>query len=400
MIDKRTILFYAGNFNKNMVTRLFLNLVNSIDLNKYDIAICVDMNAINKSAEREEEFMKLNSHIEIISRTGRMLMSIEEKNIYKKFESEKYFETQEMERCYTEVYEKEYRRIFNNRYFDAIVHFEGYNLFWQRLFAYAPSSMVSIKSIFQHYNMDKIWKEKYPTLEFNFKLYKEFNHIISTSKELSEVNKKNIAIAFDVPPDSFTYIEKIHNHKDILEKARASLSKKNLFLNTKVFINIARLSKENNQEKIIRAFSKISRIDSSTRLVYLGTGVLEQSLRDLIKELYLVGRVFLLGQRYNPSSYLQQANCLVCASETLEESILLKEVYFMKKPIIVTDTEVHRAILKNDEGVFVDDCEDGLYEGMRKFLDENSEEHKIFNYFNYNQNILETFYKKIFEDSF
>ena len=262
MIDKKSILFYAGNFNKNTVTRLFLNLVNSIDLNKYDITICVDMNAINKSKERKKEFSKLNSHIEIIFRTGRILMSVEEKNIYKKFESEKYFETQEMESSYRKVYEEEYRRVFTDRYFDAIVHFEGYNLFWQRVFAYAPISMVGTKSIFQHYDMDKIWREKYPTLEFNFRLYKEFNHIISTSKELSEVNKKNIAMAFDVNLDSFTYIEKIHNEKDMLEKARVSLSKTNLFFNTTVFINIARLSKENNQEKIIRAFSKIAIIDA------------------------------------------------------------------------------------------------------------------------------------------
>ena len=400
MIDKKSILFYAGNFNQNTVTRLFLNLVNSIDFNKYDVSISVDMNAINKSKERKEEFSKLHHHIKIISRTGRIVMNVEEKNILKKFEAEKYFETEEMEYSYRKVYEVEYRRIFTNNFFDAIIHFEGYNLFWQRVFAYAPLSMVGTKSIFQHYDMDKIWKEKYPTLEFNFKLYKEFNHIISTSKKLSKVNKKNIAIAFDINQDNFTYIDKIHNHKDILEKARASLSKKNLFLNTKVFINIARLSKENNPEKIIRAFSKISRVDdATTRLVFLGTGKLEQSLRVLIRQLNLGGKVFLLGQRYNPSRYLQQANCLICTSETLEESMVLKEAYFMKKPIIVTDTEVHKAILKKDEGFFVEESENGLYEGMRIFLDENSAEQKIFNYFNYNQNILEIFYKNIFKES-
>ena len=400
MIDKKSILFYAGNFNQNTVTRLFLNLVNSIDFNKYDVSICVDMNAINKSKDRKEEFSKLHGHIKIISRTGRIVMSEEEKNILKKFEVEKYFETEEMEHSYRKVYEAEYRRIFTNTFFDAIVHFEGYNLFWQRVFAYAPLSMVGTKSIFQHYDMDKIWKEKYPTLEFNFKLYKEFNHIISTSKKMSEVNQKNIAIAFDIKQESFTYIDKIHNHKDILDKARASLSKKNLFLNTKVFINIARLSKENNQEETIRAFSKISRVDATTRLVFLGTGKLEQSLRVLIKQLNLVGKVFLLGQRYNPSLYLQQANCLICTSETLEESMVLKEAYFMKKPILVTDTEVHRSILKNNEGVFVEETEKGLYEGMQIFLDENSEEQKIFNYFKYNQNVLENFYEKVFEETF
>lgn len=392
MIHKKSILFYAGNFNANTITKLFLNLVNNIDLNNYDISICVDMNAINNSKDRKKEFNKLNKHIKIISRTGQMIMSVEEKNIFKKFESEKYFETQEIEKSYKKVYEEEYCRIFIDSYFDAIVHFEGYSLFWQRVFAYAPESMVGRKYIYLHYDMEKIWKEKYPTLEFNFMLYKEFTYLISTSENLSKVNSERLSKEFNLSEKSFIYIDKIHNREEVLDMARVHLSKNNLFLNTKVFINIARLSKENSQELILGAFEKVVKLYPDTRLVYLGTGNLEKYLRVLIKEKSLQGKVFLLGQRYNPSDYLQKSDCLIDASDSIEQSMVLKEAYSMMKPIIVTDTENHRKVLKEKLVLFVEEREEDLLDGMLRFLKQTSEDSKIFNYELYNQNILNKFY--------
>jgi CDP-glycerol glycerophosphotransferase len=392
MINKKSILFYAGNFNANTVTRLFLNLVNSIDFNQYNVALCVDMNAINKSTEREKEFNKLYKNIKIIPRTGRMEMSIEEKTILKNFESEKCFENEEIKNSYKKIYEDEYRRIFMDNYFDAIIHFEGYSLFWQRLFAYAPNSMVGKRSIYQHYDMDKIWKKKYPMLEFNFMLYKEFSYLISTSKNLCKINSQKLSKAFNLRENSFVFIGNIHNRKEVLAQSRLNLSQNNLFLNTKVFINMARLSKENGQEQIFRAFSKIFKEDSQTRLVFLGTGLLEQRLRVLIKEENLQGKVFLLGQRYNPSSYLQKADCLVDASIAIEDAFVVREAYLMKKPIIITNTGIHRIILKDRAGVFVENTEEGVFKGMLSFLNKNAKERKIFDYDAYNQNVLAMFY--------
>ncbi|CAA6819755.1 MAG: Glycosyltransferase [uncultured Sulfurovum sp.] len=391
MIMKKSILFYAGNFNKNTITSLFHCFLNSIDKEKYEITICVEKNNILKEEKRLEQFSKIASEIKIISRSGKMALTEEEKKVCQKFELEKCFETQAMQEKYNKVYEKEYCRIFTDSYFDAIIHFEGYNLFWQRLFACAPDSMVGTKSIFQHYDMDKIWQDKYPTLEFNFLLYPKFNYLVSTSQELSNINFKKLSKKFKLEKELFTYIGKLHNPIEILRQSRIGLSTNNLFLGTKVFINIARLSEKNNQEQIMRAFKNISNLHMDVRLVYLGTGTLESRLRKLIKELDLVGKVFLLGQRYNPASYLEKSNCLIDASESIEDSLVLREAYLMKKPILVTDTEVHRHILKNRAGVFIQNSEQGVFEGMLKFLDNNSIERNI-----YNQNILEAFFLRIF----
>jgi len=395
MIDKKSILFYAGNFNANSITKMFLNLVNNIDLDRYDISICVEMRIINKSEDRKKEFNKLKKEIKIIPRTGRILMSIEEKKIWQRFESEKKFETDEMEYIYRKIYENEYRRIFANNYFDAIIHFEGYNLFWQRVFAYAPSSMVGKKSIYQHYDMYKIWKEKYSILEYNFLLYKEFDNLISTSKKLCFINSEQLSILFNLNKNRFTYVNKIHNHKQILEDSKKGLSENNLFFNTKVFINIARLSKENGQEMILEAFKKVVSLYPDTRLVYLGTGDLEKTLRVLIKKNSLQGKVFLLGQRYNPSAYLQKSDCLVDASGSIIQSMVLKEAYYMRKPIITTDTENHRRVLNGKLAIFVEEKEESLLNGMLRFLNQTPEDSKIFNYELYNQNILDKFYTTV-----
>lgn len=399
-MSKKSILFYGGNFNPNKITKAFINLVNKLDFNTDNVFICIQMDIINSSKVRLEEFNKIDKNIMIINRAGKMLMTQEEKKIYNFFEINKKFENKEMEDTFSSIYTKEYIRIFGHRFFDAIVHFEGHSLFWQRLFSYAPMKSVKSKSIYLHHNMDEVWKKQYPKLEFNFMLYNKFTYLISSSEELMVQNSINLASKFKINQNNFFYLPEIHNPQDILISSRALLTDKNLFFESQVFINIARLIEENGQEMILFAFRKLLKHNPNTKLVYLGVGDLENKLRSLIKELKLTGKVFLLGQRFNSYAYLQQANCLVDASSSFEQSMILREAYFMKKPIITTKTETHQHVLQDKKAVFVENTVEGVYGGMLAFLDKNSQEQQIFNYDEYNQHILTLFYQKIILNNF
>ena len=392
MINKKSILFYVGNFNKNSITKSFLNLVNSIDLNKFEVSLCLEKKYIDNNEERQKELEQVTKEVSFIYREGCMQLTIEEKKLLKAFEVLKAFPNLEIATQIQNLYEDEYKRIFKNRYFDTIIHYEGYNLFWTRVFAYAPKDMVCKKINYMHYNMFKIWKDKYSNLEFNFLLYKKFDYLISISEELSTINYKSLEKLFNISKNKFIFIPKIHSRKESLEEAKANLSEKNLFFNTKVFINISRLVKENEQEKLIYAFEKVFKIDSTTRFVFLGVGALESKLRALIQQLNLSGKVFLLGQRYSPISYLEKADCLVDGSKSFEQSMILKEALFLKKPIITTNTAVHKIIVNNNVALFVENNQNAFYQAMLSFLEDDVEVNKVFNYHDFNQNILKKFY--------
>ncbi|WP_141082914.1 glycosyltransferase, partial [Campylobacter vicugnae] len=82
----------------------------------------------------------------------------------------------------------------------------------------------------------------------------------------------------------------------------------------KVFINVARLSIEKDQEKLIRAFKDVNTKYPNTKLIILGDGPLKEKLENLIKRLKLKKSVFLLGRISNPYPYLKKADCFVMSS--------------------------------------------------------------------------------------
>ncbi len=391
--QKESILFYGGGFFRNGITSSLINLLEHIDTSKYYISIIINQNDILNDEQRLEQFSKLNKDIKINGRVGRMLMTLEEHWIRNKFDSQRTLASDEMWHRYKILFKREYKRMFSNGKFDYVIDFTGYSIFWSSVFAFQPNN-----SIYLHSDMLGEWSLKYPTLENIFKLYQFYKTLISVSEQSIQQNIDNLSDTFDLDKNSFTYCDNIQSPEEILTGAKEDFENKNdekIFDNTKVFINIARLSPEKGQEKLIMAFEKVSKIHPEARLVILGGGSLEHYLHHLVRNLGLEKKVFFLGYKFNPMPYLDRSDCMVLSSNYEGQGIVLLEAMILQKAIISTDTPGPRGVLKENFGLLVENSEDGLYNGMIDYLDGKYTQGTVFDYGEYNQNALTMFYKNI-----
>ena len=160
------------------------------------------------------------------------------------------------------------------------------------------------------------------------------------------------------------------------------------------FINIARLSIEKDQEKLIRAFKEIHSKYPNTKLLILGDGPLKEHLQELIIGLRLKKSVFLLGRISNPFPYLKKSNCFIMSSNHEGQPMTLLEALVLDKQIIATNIVGNESVLKGKGGLLVKNNIEGIIEAMQNFIQGK----RIENYFDaekYNQEALKMFYYKI-----
>ncbi|HEF8718901.1 TPA: glycosyltransferase, partial [Campylobacter jejuni] len=230
-----------------------------------------------------------------------------------------------------------------------------------------------------------------PYLEQNFKCYKNYKKILSVSKQTNEQNKKNLAYKYNIAETTFDFLENMINNEDIIEKSKEKLDKKlekkYFKKDYKIFINIARLSIEKDQAKLIQAFKVINDKYPKTLLLILGEGPLKEDLEKLIKDLKLDKKVFLLGRIFNPFPYLKKADCFVMSSNHEGQPMTLLEALVLNKAIVATDIPGNVSVLDNRGGLIVENNVNGLISGMERFLC-GKIENKIFNYTQYNLKIM------------
>lgn len=394
--NKKSILLYGGNFTPNGINTSYLNLLNNIDKSKYNIVIAIDPKSIKSDEKRMEQFQNLHENIQVIPRVGSMIMTVEEQKIKNDFAINMEMGNAEKMQNYTNLYQREFKRIFGYAKFDAVVEFNGYDLFW-------PSLLMSQKnnSIYQHNDMHAEWKLRFPYLKALFEIYKNYNKLISVSEQTMQHNFDNLSEQFYDDKIQVLYCDNVQNPVESLKKSKKPIeieTDNKIFKNSKVFINIARLSPEKDQEKLIRAFKEVSQIHADARLVNLGSGPLEHELLTLIKELKLEKKVFFLGQRLNPYPYLKQSDCFILSSNHEGQPMTLFEAMILNKPIIATGIVGNKSVLEGRQGHLVENSKNGLVNGMKDFLEGRYVEDKTFDYEQYNQDALDMFYEKVIED--
>ena len=389
--DKINILFFEGPFMPNGITSSMKNLINNIDQEKYRIFLSIEPNSIASYPERLEQFNDIIDKVHVLPKVGAKNLTLEESYIESKFNPKS---NKEQENILQNIYKREFKRIYADSKFDIVINFEGYNVYWARLFAYGTKLK---KIIYMHNNMLGEFNKRFPSLEMVFYTYKYYDKLISVSKETKNTNQISLSKNYNIDLNKFDYIENAINYQEIIEKSNIALpaSIENAYFQNrfKVFINVARLSIEKDQEKLIRAFKDVNTKYPNTKLIILGDGPLKEKLENLIKRLKLKKSVFLLGRISNPYPYLKKADCFVMSSNHEGQPVTLLESLVLDKYIIATDIAGNRSVLEKNGGILVDNTIEGLKNAMIDYINGK----KLYNNFNpfiYNTNLIDKFYQE------
>lgn len=434
--NKKKILFYAGNFKTNGVTTSILNLLDNIDYSLYDVSILLPH---NKNKQYECNMLKINENVRKVYRIPFRDFTLIE-NYRERFINKYGLNSKLSNIIYPDNhYSREFERIFGNINFDYIVDYCGYSVFFANLLCNGNSKS---KIIYQHSDMikdsNRITGNKFlhkHSLSIIFSLYKKFNKIVSVSESSWIENKNNFEKY--APSSEFIYVNNPINYTNILEKCSQSqiikmpkldyeiykLSNGKYVIRTdnipeskyiKIpsntdksrfeiipfeaervnFVTVGRLSEEKDQNKLIRAFKEVNEVYPNTNLYIIGDGDRKYELLQLAKELKIEDNVLFTGNLENPFAVVQYCDCFVLSSNYEGQALVILEALTLGIPVISTDIPGPRSILTDNYGELVSNDIEGLSKGMIDFI-KNEKVYKKFNYKNYNEIAMTSFYNHI-----
>lgn len=133
-----------------------------------------------------------------------------------------------------------------------------------------------------------------------------------------------------------------------------------------IFTCVARLKKQKNHETIIQAFRYFLQRNPNSYLLIVGVGDMEDSLKNLSKELDIERHVMFLGNRHDVSTILYHSDVFVLASIVEGMSNAVLEAMSLGKCCIVSDIQQNMELIKDKVNGFIFKVRDekDLYEKM------------------------------------
>jgi glycosyltransferase involved in cell wall biosynthesis len=280
-----------------------------------------------------------------------------------------------------------------------------------------------------------------------FSSYKYYDHLVSVSGALNDINASNLRDF--APPEKFTWARNTINHERILRMAYgdkqvlerwtrdpffSALSfapdhglsaaetvealgdreglrdmqeeiERRIAIATivppkegvKTFVTVGRLSPEKNHERLLRAFDIVHQSNPETRLVIVGEGPLMSELQRLSQDLGLAQAVSFAGQQRNPYAIMSQCDYFVLSSDYEGQPMVILEARVLGLPVVSTAFDSVRGSLPDGAGIVVPRSHEDLADGMRRAL-AGETGHPHFDPVTYNQEAVADFYRAIGAD--
>lgn len=207
-------------------------------------------------------------------------------------------------------------------------------------------------------------------------LFNKSNLIISNSQGVDEDLKSLMKITVPTKvinnPIDLEYIKK---RKEICEDIEFPFDK-----NKKYIISVGRLIPLKRNIDLINAFFKLEKNDDFLELLFLGDGVLKDSLYEKCEELDLSKKIHFLGNVKNPFYYLNNSNLFVLNSETEGFPNVLLEAMACGLPIVSSDCKSGPSEILDNETygmLYPVGNEDMLIKKIKHYLYKNVDLEKI-----------------------
>ncbi len=167
-------------------------------------------------------------------------------------------------------------------------------------------------------------------------------------------------------------IVRIYNPLDteeILSKSKLELKNYNFDNCVKTFVSVGTVFPQKGFDRLLKVHKKLLDEGFNHKILILGDGYDFENLKNLKKELGVTETVTLLGFTENPYPYFEKADFYILSSRYEGFPTVLFEAITLKKKIIATDVSGVREMLEEGKlGLIVDNSEAGIYEGMKKAL--------------------------------
>lgn len=318
--------------------RALYDLVTSIDKNIFDVTVLT----IEKGGEWEQRFIEKGIRvIDPFSRCKKHKMYI--KNLYN------YLLVRRIENS---LYNKKnnFIEIATGKKFDIVV---SYQLFYGYEFAGFPKHGKKIR--YFHENVGDNFR--YEKIKDDLsRICDKFDRIIC----VSENSKKSL----ETVVDNKNIVSAINplNYNDVISKSKEKMS---LLINKTYICAVGRLCVDKGYDRMIRVFAKLVEMGYQGHLLIIGDGEEKASLKKMIIDYSLVGRVILAGYIDNPYPYIKKAHALVISSVSEGLPVVAFEALCLETPVISSYPSIREAFGDEQCGIV---CENNTEEDLLSAL--------------------------------
>ena len=139
-------------------------------------------------------------------------------------------------------------------------------------------------------------------------------------------------------------------------------------------ISVGRLAPQKGYDRLLPIIKRLYDNGHNISLTILGEGSERNKLEEYIAKNNLENIVSLPGFTPNPYSIIKEHDLFVCSSRAEGYSTAVTEALILGLPVITTDCSGMRELLgeNNEYGVVVQNDEESLYNGIKKFLENKS----------------------------
>lgn len=333
----KKVLFFIPNLSVGGAEKVLVNLVNNMDKNKFDITVqTLFAGGVNEQFLHEDIKLK-HCFKKTFKGNSKILTLFKPKTLYKRFIKEHY---------------------------DIIVSYlEGPTA---RIVSGCTDKDTKLVCWIH------IQQENKETFSASFKNYDEavrcygaFNRIIAVSEYVKQdfLSLSNYQGKSDV-------LYNTNETEEILRLSNEPLITQldNIFFNICV---VGKLKKNKGIERLMNINKRLNESHYNVHFYFLGTGPMEEYMKDFAQKNDLDSQLTLLGYQTNPYKYVRNCDLFVCGSYAEGFSTAATESLIVGTPVCTVEVSGMKEMLgeHNEYGVVTENSEEALYEGIKMFLD-------------------------------
>lgn len=159
--------------------------------------------------------------------------------------------------------------------------------------------------------------------------------------------------------------------KDTLNKANTPIDDYPFSNDLPTFITIGTVYPQKGYDRLLDVHKKLISEGLKHQIIIIGDGFEFEKTQTKLNQLGLQDTVKMLGFRSNPYPYLKKADFYVMSSRHEGFPTIIAEALILNKPVVSTDVSGIKDLLQDGQlGLITPNSEEGIYEGMKKFLSE------------------------------
>lgn len=211
------------------------------------------------------------------------------------------------------------------------------------------------------------WSEKiFGSAEEEKKCYEKFDAIVCVAETMKESFIKKYGMA-----------EKVHvlyNPLDFESVIKKSAEKTDFkFGDGMKFVLAGTFIKIKGFDRFVKVCKRLKDDGEHFSALIMGDGEEKENIKKIIAETNLSDTVKILDFQTNPYKYIAHSDVYVCSSYAEGYSTAVSESVALNVPVITTECSGMREIFgENECGIICENSEDGLYNAMKKVLNDPS----------------------------